>query len=451
MPLPRPAAVTAPGPSGARMLRAARRIRRDPLGFLVESRARYGEVVQFPIPSPPTYLVSEPAAVRRVLVTNAAAYGKQTLQYRALATVTGEGLLAADTATWKLRRPIVQPAFHRGAIPRFTSHAAAAAQHLQRRWDRLARSGEAVDVEGEMADLALDVVGRSLLGTDLTAAARTLADATADALDVVLRRASSLPVPAWVPTPGRRRLTRAMTLLDAAAAQVLTQRRARPVGPAQDPDLLDLLLGCAHLDDRQVRDEVLTFVVAGHETVASALTWAWVLLARNPDVLARLRAEADQALSGDAATDPDLGRLPYTRAVIDEVLRIYPPVWLITRRSLAPDRLDDVAVPQGALLILSPWLVHRDPARWDRPEQFRPERFLSERGAAARALAYLPFGAGPRQCIGREVALVEAVVALAVLASRYDVRPLAAGPPRPVARVTVRPEGGLPALVQLRR
>lgn len=433
------------------MLRAVRRIRRDPLGFLVASRQRYGEVVQFPIPVPPTYLVNEPEAVRRVLATNAAAYGKDTLQYRALATVTGEGLLAADSAAWKRRRPIVQPAFHRTQIPRFTRHATIAAQRLQRRWDRLATSGEVVDVEEEMAGLALDVVGRSLLGADLTADARELAIATADAMDVVLRRASSLPAPGWLPTPGRRRLTGAMRLLDAAVVRVLTERRARLHG--QDPtaqDLLGLLLASDTLDDRQVRDEVLTFVVAGHETVASALTWAWDLLARHPEVLDAVRAETDQAVPGDGSSGPDLARLPYTRAVVDEVLRIYPPVWLITRRSLAPDRLDGVAVPRDALLILSPWLLHRDPARWDHPEQFRPERFLAEAGAAPRMPAYLPFGAGPRQCIGREVALVEAVVTLAVLTRRHDVRPLAARPPTPVARVTVRPEGGLPARIRLR-
>lgn len=443
MPLPRPAPITAPGPTGAAMLRAVHRIRHDPLAFLLASRERYGAVVQFPIPVPPTYLISDPEAVRRVLVANAAGYGKDTMQYRALATVTGEGLLAADTEVWRRRRPIVQPAFHRSAVALFAGHAAAAVTRLQQRWDPLAARGEVVDVEVEMAHLALDVIGRGLFGADLTGGRGALATATGDALDVVVRRASSVPLPGWLPTPGRRRFDAALRVLDAAVDRLVAQRRARPGGDAQPQDLLGLLLA-SNLDRGQVRDEIVTFVVAGHETVASALTWAWDTLARHPHVLAQLRAEADAGWPVAAAPEPT--GLVFARAVVDEVLRVYPPVWLITRRSLAPDLLAGVEIPASALIIVSPWLLHRDPACWEQPDRFRPERFLGSAGArAARTSAYLPFGAGPRLCIGREAALLEAVVSLAGLARRYDICPTRPVPPRPLARVTVRPEGGLPA------
>jgi cytochrome P450 len=220
--------------------------------------------------------------------------------------------------------------------------------------------------------------------------------------------------------------------------------------------MLDLLLATRDEDGRtlsarEVRDQVVTFIVAGHETVASALTWAWDLLAHHPEAAARLRAEAD-ALDGPATFD-DLPRLPFAAAVLDETLRLYPPAWVITRRALEDDELAGVPVAANALVIVSPWLVHRHASAWDRPEEFDPSRFLDESGARRRDVvaspAYLPFGAGPRLCIGRDMALLEGVLVLASLARAVDLE--AVGPsPRAVPLVTVRPDGGLPLRLHLR-
>jgi cytochrome P450 len=458
MPLRPPAPITAPGPRGGVMLRSIGAIRRDPLRFLAAMRDEYGPVLQFPIPQPPTYLVSDVDAVRRVLVGNARAYGKRTPQYSTLSLVTGEGLLTADTEPWRVQRPLVQPAFHRAGLDLVADHVRDAVDRLLVRWTTY--DGVVVDVDAAMMHTALEVVGSSLFSSDLSADAAQLADATLDALDVVVKKARTpLPAPLSVPTPTNVVLRRAIARLDATVDTMLRDRAAHPLPEGAPPrDLLDLLLA-AHGDDgstlsrRQVRDQVVTFVVAGHETVASALTWAWQLLATNPDVLARVRGEVDSVLAGRSATFDDLPALHWTAAVFDEVLRLYPPAWLITRRSLEADELAGVEVPAGALVIVSPWIVHRDPAAWPDPDRFDPGRFLDADGARRRDVsaipAYLPFGAGPRLCIGRDMALLEGVLVLASLVAHVDLEPV--GPaPRAVPLVTIRPAGGLPMRVRVR-
>ena len=459
MPLRRPAPMTAPGPAGGVMLRSIGAIRRDPLAFLAAMRAEHGAVLQFPIPQPPTYLVSDVEAVRRVLVTNARAYGKRTPQYSTLSLVTGEGLLTADTEPWRVQRPLVQPAFHRAGLDLVAEHVRVAVEGLLARWTASDRA--VVDVDAAMMRTALEVVGSSLFSSDLSDDAEQLADATLAALDVVVKKARTpLPAPMSLPTPTNLVLRRAVSRLDATVDALLRDRAAHPLPPGAPPrDLLDLLLA-AHGDDgvtlspRQVRDQVVTFVVAGHETVASALTWAWQLLATHPDVLEQVRAEACAVLGDRTATFDDLPRLPLTAAVFDEVLRLYPPAWLVTRRSLDADELAGVAVPADALVIISPWIVHRDPQAWPSPERFDPARFLDGTGARRRDVAaipaYLPFGAGPRLCIGRDMALLEGVLVLASLVARIDLEPVGP-PPRALPLVTIRPEHGLPMRVRVRR
>ena len=439
------------------MLRRVAQVRKDPIAFLTWVRHQYGDVAQLPIPNPPTYLVTDPEAVRRVLVTNARAYGKRTIQYTTLSLVTGEGLLTADTEAWRPARRMLQPAFHRETLALVGGHVTEAVDRLLARW--AAQDGQVVDVDEAMMRVGLEVVGSSLFGSDLSADAERLAAATVRALDVVIKKARTpLPVPLSVPTPSNVVLRRAVGQLDAAVTAMLAERATRPLAPDQAPrDLLDLLLLARDdvgegLSPQQIRDQVVTFIVAGHETVAAALTWALDLLATHPEALRRVRAEADAL--GRAPQLDDIASLPYTAAVLDETLRLYPPAWVITRRATEADVLADVEIPADALLILSPWLVHRHETAWQRPEEFEPERFLDADGRRRRdvatAPAYLPFGAGPRLCIGRDMALLEGVVVLASLARAVDLEPV--GPsPTPVPLVTVRPRGGLPMRVRSAR
>jgi cytochrome P450 len=441
---------TAPGPLGPQMLGAMTAIRRNPLAYLDSAWHEYGDVVQFPIPRPPSYLVNDPEGVRRVLVTNGRNYGKSTIQYRALSLVTGEGLLVADTDAWRRQRPMVQPAFHHETLEGIVWHVGVALDRLFSDWDELPADA-VIDVDDAMMHVALEVVGHALFGMDLSGDADRLTRSTLDALDVVVARAR-VPVtpPAWLPTPANRRLQRAVGSLDAAVSAILEARRG--IAPAE-PDMLDLLMSARddtgdRLSMTEVRDQVVTFIVAGHETAASALAWAWGLLAEHPEVQEQLQAESDAVLAGRPPTFADYTRLPVARAVIDETLRLYPPAWLITRKSHEPDVLGGHDVPGGALIILSPWLLHRHPGVWTEPNRFQPKRFLD--GSADR-VNFIPFGAGLRQCIGRDFAYVESTLVLSTLAGRYAVEfPAGTGLPAGEPLVTIRPRNGMPLRIRRR-
>ncbi len=425
-------------------------IRKNPLAYLDSIWRTYGDVVQFPVPKPPSYLVNDPEGVRSVLVTNSRSYGKSTIQYSALSLVTGEGLLSADTSEWKRQRPMVQPAFHRETLTSIVAHVATAAERIIDDWNALPE-GAVVDIDAVIMNAALEVVGHALFGSDLSTDADALTTATLDALDVVIARAR-VPItpPAWVPTPGNRKLSSSVAALDRAVHSMLDSRGVREV-PA---DMLDLLITARDdeghaLTEAEIRDQVVTFIVAGHETVASALTWTFALLAENPEVMRTLQAEVDAVLGGKAAQFVNYQRLPYTRAVIDETLRLYPPAWLITRNSLGDDVLGGYEVPQGSLIIMSPWLLHRHPDIWPNPDSFEPQRFID--GDIDRS-AFIPFGAGPRQCIGRDFAYVEAVLLLASLVAHFDVEfPAGERCPPAVPLVTMRPAEGLHLRIRSRR
>ena len=269
------------------MVRAMRRIGDDPLAFLAEQWRRHGDVVQFPIPSPPTYMVSHPDDVRTVLVGRSRDVTKDTIQYRALSRVTGQGLLTSNNPVWREHRRILQPAFHADTLPRVAGHTARAASVLVERL-REVGDGGVVDIDAEVMTVALEVVGDSLFGHELGPVADRLAAATLTALgEVVAMARMPLRAPAWIPTPGNRRMARSLAELDAAVTAILAQRAAQ--GPSDPPDMLDLLQAST-LDRREIRDEIVTFLVAGHETVASALTWALVLLGAHPEIADRVAA-----------------------------------------------------------------------------------------------------------------------------------------------------------------
>jgi len=439
------------------MLKSFGRIRRDPLQFLAGIWRDYGDIAQFPIPRPAVYLLTDPEGVREVLVGSARDYSKRTLQYDNLATVTGSGLLTADDPPWRARRRVIQPAFHHERLGSVADHAVAATEPYLLRWQE-SGDGAVVDVDEAMMELSLQVVASALFGSQWDAQAKELTQATLVALDQVVARARNpLAPPLSWPTPGSTRLRRSIRILDTAVGEVLRQRRLA-AGRSPDPgqaedsgDLVDMLLAAradptAQLGGQGVRDELVTFLVAGHETVASTMTWVWQLLANNPTAAAALHAEVDSVLAGRLPTFADVPDLTWTRAIVDETLRLYPPAWVITRKSTAEHEVSGVAMPSGSLVIISPYLVHRHPDVWDRPDEFDPSRFV---GGSARREAYLPFGLGPRLCIGRDMALVEATLVVAAIASRFRFES-AGGAVEALASVTLRPQYGLPMRVYRR-
>lgn len=418
------------------MARAFLQVRNNPLQFLYDSWKRYGDVVQFPIPSPPSYLVNDPSAIRRVLVEVPRNYSKKTIQYRSLSLVTGQGLLVADHDVWRTQRLLVQPAFHHATLNRLVSYVHDVTGRLADEWRSLSPDA-VIDIDAAMMEGALEVVGHALFGTNLSDDAAELTSATLTALDVVVARAR-VPIspPKWMPTPGNRKLATALAALDGAVAHMMTSERSHT------DDMLGLLLNARDddghsLDARGVRDQIVTFIVAGHETVASALTWTWALLAEHPEVQAELHAELDAVLNGRAPEFDDIAALPFTRAVFDEALRLYPPAWLISRTALTADELGGREIPEGALIIMSPYLLHRHPDIWTDPERFDPHREFDRTN-------FIPFGNGLRLCIGRDFAYVEAILMLAALAQHFAVSyPDGESAPEAVPLVTMRPEHGL--------
>lgn len=414
----------------------------DPLRYLEHAVDTWGDVVAFPVGKRPALLVNDPDGVDRVLRRNAAAYGKQTLQYETLSLLTGQGLLTAPTDLWRERRRQVAPGFHRRTLDGLLATVDTAATRMVGALAGATRAagGRAVVIEDAVLAATLEVVTGALFGADLHADAAGLARAVVSGLDGVIGRATSpLRLPLAVPTVANVRLRRSLRELDTVVAALLRDRADG--GSRPEPDLLDLLL--LHVADPvAVRDEIVTLIVAGHETVASALTWALWLLAGHPEIADSLAAEAAEVLDTGVATTLDqLAELRRARAVLDETLRLYPPSWAVSRRALADDVVAGVPVAAGTLVIISPWTLHRRPQSWPHPEVFDPDRF---RGPdAGRRPDYIPFGAGQRLCIGRDFALLEATLLLSRLSAAFVLGRPAGERVTPRARVTVRPRKAL--------
>jgi cytochrome P450 len=297
-----------------------------------------------------------------------------------------------------------------------------------------------------------------------------LATATLTVLDHIVGRARTFgAVPEWLPTPGNRKHKRAMRVLDGAVYGTIAARRheidptglSRPArsAEARDPnldDLLALLMRAAdeqtgdRMSDQQLRDESMTMLIAGHETVASALAWTWDLLARNPEAETKLHEELARELGGRAATAEDLPRLKYTEMVFQEAMRLYPPAWIISRKAGADDEIGGYAIPKGALVVTSPYVTQRMPELWPDPARFRPERFSPEESAGRHRYAYYPFGGGPRQCIGNGFAMTEAAIIIAAIAQRYTLSNASDHPVAVEPGVTLRPKHGLEMIIERR-
>ncbi len=433
----KPSWAAVPGPTTRDMMRGFLAIRADPLRYLEQTRARYGDLVAFPVPGPPALLLNDPDDVRRVLQTSARLWTKDTVQYRALGRVTGPGLLASSEPNWIEHRRAATPAFHHQRLDRVGARIADSTDLALKDWPTDPR---VVDVAALTMQVALDVVGRALLSADLSSRTERLLEATSAAAQLVVQLGRAvIPVPAGWPTPLNRRLAAARRELDALCQQLIESPRTATVGD----DLLSLLIDSG-LADQEIRDELVTMIVAGHETVAASLAWTLMLLAEDQPAQNRLRAEVRQ-LGEPVMMTATARQTPWTRAVVDEALRLYPPAWVISRRSREPDHIGGHEVPAGTIAIISPWLLHRRTESWSAPEQFRPERFLGETGPRAD---YLPFGIGPRLCIGREFALGEMAIVLSRLLTTYrlDV-PASWSRPAPEALAAAHPRGGMPLLV----
>ena len=449
-------AAVPPGPRGAPLVGSALDLRRDVLGTYERARRMYGDVVRF-MAGPPgvratLYAVFHPDAVRRVLAGEADGYRKDNRFYEELRWALGDGLLNSQDERWLRQRRFIQPLFTRRRIAGYAQSMADEANDLASRWRPRAAAGDPVDLHAEMSRLTLRVVGRLLFGADVERALPIVAGAFPILGEYARGRAfSPARVPRDWPTPSNRRAARAQRAVYGVCDELIAERRAAPNG---GDDLLTLLVEARdngeQLDDAEIRDQVLIFLLAGHDTTALALTFALHLLGRHPDAQRRLRGEVDDVLGARTPTAEDFEALAYTSMVLKEAMRLYPPAWGLGRRTAAGDRIGGCDIPPGSDVAVSAWVTHRHPDFWDDPERFDPERFAPEREAARHRHAYFPFGAGPRACIGQYFSMLEAVIALAVIVQHYEVASLTERVPL-APRITLHPAAPVPCRLTARR
>jgi cytochrome P450 len=429
-----------PGPTPTLLQRVIYHPGRDPLAFFTNLARTYGDVVHYRLASERIFLVSDPTLIRDILVTHNQNFVKgRGLERTKL--LFGEGLLTSEGAVHRQQRRLIQPMFHRERIAGYGRTMVAEAERMRAGWT----DGATVDVDRDMMRLTLAIVGRTLFDTDVDADA--IGVAMGDVVESFwLFMLPFAPMLDRLPLPGFLRSRRARETLDAFIYRLIADRRA---SGRDHGDLLSTLIAAqdaetrSPMSDTQVRDEAMTLFLAGHETTANALAWIWYALSTSPAAESRLHDELDRVLQGRPPTTADIGALTFVEKVVTEAMRLYPPAWIVGRRALGAYPIAGYVAPPGALLLMSPFIVHHDSRFYPEPERFHPDRWTPEFKASLPRFAYFPFGGGPRQCIGESFAWMELVLLVATVAQRWRLRlvPGHAVVPRPL--VTLRMKHGL--------
>lgn len=450
-------------PPGARRVIPGKNLfafQRDPLKFMLDLTHTYGDISYFKMGGQAVYFINHPDLIRDVLVTHQDAYAKGRALQRAK-RLLGEGLLTSENPLHRRQRRLVQPAFHRARITGYGEVMIEYAARFGERW----RDGMQIDVAREMNRLTLAIVGKTLFGANTEAEA----DEVGTALSNLLGMFGYLMLPfsevlEKLPLPAARRFRQARAQLDAVIYRIINERRASREDAG---DLLSMLLlaqdeeagadsddtvkGDNRMSDVQIRDEALTLFLAGHETTANWLAFAWYMLATNPEVETRLHEELDRVLDGRLPTPADVPSLVYTEMVLSEVLRVRPPAYAVGRLSIKETTLGEYIVPPGTLVIMSQYVMHHDPRYYDEPDEFRPERWAGDVRGNRPQFAYFPFGGGARRCIGDGFAWTEAILIIATLAARWRMRVAQGFTPELQPRITLRPKHGIPVTLYARR
>jgi cytochrome P450 len=408
---------------------------------LLRLARKYGDVIHIKGGGLEIFILSNPEDIREILVVQHAHFHKgQGVEMTG--RMLGQGLLTSEGEFHKRQRRLIQPAFHRQYIASYARTMVEEATRMASSW----RDGSIVDMAQEMMRLTLVIAGKTLFNVDVERDVSTVSRSMAVAMKAFIKvgLAPWAPQLERLPLPIHRRFYQARDEMDRVIYRIIEEHRR---SGRDQGDLLSTLLR-AHdeeggMSDQQLRDEITTLLLAGHETTANALTWTWYLLAQHPDVLARLQAELASVLGERLPTAEDLPRLVYTEQVLSEAMRLYPPAWSIDRRAIRDTEIRGLPVPGGARIIMSQYVVHRDPRYYPEPERFLPERWTPEARASRPKFAYFPFGGGPRLCIGEPFAWMEGVMLLATLAQRWEAELLPHQRIEAEAVVTLRPRYGI--------
>lgn len=438
-----------PRPRGLPVLGLIPQITPDPLGFFQRMGRTYPRLVRLDLGPRTLYLTSHPEQVKYVLQDNHRNFNKG---YDMAKPVLGEGLVSSEGEFWRRQRRLMQPAFHRQRLAELIPIMTGASSEAFDLWAQRARSGEPLDLARELMLLTQTIIVRTMFSVDLGSQGDRIADAFATSLEYLNSLfLSPFPFSSKLPTPLNRRFARERAFLDNVIAQIIQNRREQAV---QRNDLVGMLMAARDeetgegMSDRQMRDEIMTIFLAGHETTATLLAWTLYLLGENPGPQEEIRAEFSRELGGEIPSAESLGRMEYARRVFHEVLRLYPPAWMFARMPIEDDCLAGYTLPAGVSLMLSPWVTHRLPEFWPEPEKFDPERFTEAGETGRPRYAWFPFGGGPRMCIGNNFALMEAPLILAMFMQRFRYTLLNPREVRPTPVATLRPRPSLIARLQ---
>jgi cytochrome P450 len=443
-----PRSTLPPGPKGTLLGGSLRDFRKHSLEFFLDIARRYGDLVSFRFGPKRIFLVNHPDLIEKVLVTDARHYIKH-FGARMYKPVLGNGLVTSEGDFWLRQRKLAQPAFLKHRVLSYVPVMTHAAEAMLKRW----HTGQDVFVHYEFSALTSAIALKALFDLEDAGDRERFVQVLEVAFELMSKRFRSLlHLPYWLPTITNMRIWRAVREVHRVVDGFIAAGRARA---QSGNDLLSRLINAqdelgARMDDRQLRDEATTLYLAGHETTSLTLTWSWYLLAKHPDVEAKLVDEWQTVLGGRMPNADDLSRLQYTEAVITEAMRVYPPVYLIGREATKDLELGGYRVRKGYTIFLSQWVSHRDPRFFPDPEQFRPERWLDGLARRLPKYAYFPFGGGPRVCIGNTFAMIEAAVLLAAIGQQYRFTLASDQPPRLLPQITLLPEDGIPAVLQRR-
>jgi len=436
----------APGSRGYPLLGALAKGWQNPLHFFVNAALQHGDVVSLRVGFHRVYLLSHPEHIKHVLQDNFPNYRKGG-SIEKIKPLFGEGLTTSEGELWRRQRDLMQPAFHRRHIAGLDTVMTDATAGTLERWRTFAERAQPLDIAVEMMRLTREIAFKTLFSTDVRGEADAVGRALATVLDHINHGVwALLDLSERLPTPRKRRYQQALSMLDKFVYRMIDERRR---GGKDLGDLLSMLLSArdqetgAGMSDTQLRDEVMTIFVAGHQTTANVLAWTWYLLSTHSDVNRRLQTELITVLRGRTPTYQDLPNLTYTRMVIEEAMRLYPPTWITARTPIEDDEIGGYRIQAKSVVLLSPYVTHHHPAFWENPERFDPERFTPERAADRPRYAYFPFGGGPRVCIGKSFALMEAQLIVAVVAQKYRLDLVPGHPVEPLPMITLQPRYGL--------
>lgn len=451
-PSPSAQTLTQPAPmpqsQGWPLLGSLPQLLKNPFAFMVQAREQYGDIYNLNLGVTKVVVLNHPRHAQTVLRDRADHFRKGGPMWDMVRSLLGNGLVVSEGDFWLRQRRMMQPQFHRQRLAALTELMVQAIDEALNSWQTAAAANKPFNMAQGFNHLTMRVIVRTLFGTALNQADMDkVAEAMTFALDYMMAGLIFGSLPAWLPVPGRKRFQKAIADFDVILYRIIAQCRA---GAGEQNHLLQMLLDTVdeetgeQMSDQQLRDEIATLFLAGYETTSITLTWAFAYLGQNPEMMAKVQAEADEVLQGRQPTLADLMKMPYTRQVLQEAMRLRPPSWWLPREVTTDEEIDGYHLPAGTQVVSLTYMYHRHPEHWADPEQFDPERFAEENSAKRHKYAWVPFGAGQRLCIGRDFALMEGQLALAMVAQRFQVQPVKADMPQPLLSSTLRPKGGFP-------